>query len=106
MLRSNYHSFRISKHPSIRINAPDLDSFAPRVRFTQWHADWLSPRNITLCPGYSGAAPACTVNAHAVMTVPNNSKTLMDESSLDLTLVRKRARSSRLENNPPLLARL
>ena len=34
-----------------------------------------------LCPGSSGRAPACTVIAHAVTTMPSNSKTFIDKSS-------------------------
>ena len=34
-----------------------------------------------LCPGTSGRAPVCTVIAHAVTTMPSNSKTFIDKSS-------------------------
>ena len=51
-----------------------------------------------LCPGYSGRTPACTVIAHDVTTMPSNSKTCIDKSSLEHTRLRRRVRTSSVKS--------
>ena len=51
-----------------------------------------------LCPGYSGRTPTCTVIAHAVTTMPSNSKTFIDKSSPEHTRLRRRVRMSSVKS--------
>ena len=88
-----HHPLRTSSHPSIRINAPDLGSLPARHWLIQCIADWLSPRIRILWRSYSGFAPACTTKAHAVTTMPSNSSTFIDRSSLPHTRCRRRLRT-------------